>query len=179
VGADGDGDEIVFGHDLADELGVIFLETQVAIGEDAGEASPAGDGQAGDAVLGHDFEGLAESDVGRDGDGVNDHAAFRAFYAVDFFPLAIDGHIAVNDADASLAGDGDGQTRFGDGVHGGGSQRDVDGELAREIGAGVDVGWKHGGFAGEEKHVVKRKAFVNCAFDHSILACELSGKFPP
>ena len=60
-GADGDGDEIVFGHDLADELGVIFFEAQVAVGEDAGEASTASDGEAGDAVLGHDFEGLAET----------------------------------------------------------------------------------------------------------------------
>ena len=62
-GADGNGNEIVLGHDLADELAMIFLEAEIAIGEDAGEPSAAGDGQAGDAVLGHDFECLANGDV--------------------------------------------------------------------------------------------------------------------
>ena len=34
-GADGDGDEVVLGHHLADELGVVFFEAKVAVGEDA------------------------------------------------------------------------------------------------------------------------------------------------
>ena len=89
-GADGDGDEIVLGHDLADELAVIFLEAEVAVGEDASEARAASDGKAGDAVLIHDFEGLADGDVRGDGDGIDDHAGFGALDAVDFFGLAID-----------------------------------------------------------------------------------------
>jgi len=44
-GADGDGNEIVLGHDLADELAVIFLEAKIAVGEDAGEARTASDGR--------------------------------------------------------------------------------------------------------------------------------------
>ena len=69
---------------------MIFFEAKIAIGEDAGEARAAGDGKAGDAVLGHDFEGLANGDVRGDGDGVDDHAGFGAFDAIDFFGLAID-----------------------------------------------------------------------------------------
>ncbi len=107
--ADRDGDEVVFRHDGADELIVIFFEAQVAVGEYAGEARAARDRKAGDAVLLHDFEGLAESDIGRDGDRVDDHAAFGALHAIDFFSLAVDGHVAMNDADAALSRDGHGE----------------------------------------------------------------------
>ena len=125
-GADGHGDKIFLGHHRADELGMIFFKAQVAVGEDSGEASAARDGKAGDAVLGHDFEGLAERNVRGNRNGVNDHATFGALYAVDFFALAVDGHVAVDEADAALAGDGDGQTGFGYGVHGGGGQGNVE-----------------------------------------------------
>ena len=117
-GANGHGDEIFLRHHGADRERMILFEAQVAVGKDSGEARAAGDGQAGDAVLGHDLEGLAEGDVRRDGDGVHDHAAFRTLHAVHFLSLAVHGHVAVNHADAALAGDGDGETRFGDRVHG-------------------------------------------------------------
>src|SRR5438552_1963581 len=81
----------------------------VSIGENSSEAGTARNGQARDAVLGHDFESLAKSDVWRNGDGVDDHARFGPFHAVDFFALTVDGHVAVNDADAALARDGNGE----------------------------------------------------------------------
>ena len=73
-GAHGNGDEIFFCHHSVDELRVIFFEAKVAIGEDSGEARTACNGQTRDAVLGHDFEGLAKGDVRRNGDGIDDHA---------------------------------------------------------------------------------------------------------
>ena len=66
---------------------------------------------------------------GRDGDGIDDHAGFGAFDAIDFLGLAVEGHVAMNDADAALASDADGQARFGDGVHGGGGEWNVDGRV--------------------------------------------------
>src|SRR5271170_6504263 len=135
---------------------MIFFEAKVAVGENSGEAGAASDGKAGDAVLSHDLEGLRDGDVRRDGDGVDDHAGFGALHAVDFFALAVDGNVAMNDADTALACDGDGQARFGDGVHGGGSERDVDGEFAGELRGGFDFGGDYGGFARKEEHVVKR-----------------------
>ena len=72
----------------------------------------------------------------------------------------------MNDADAALARDADGQARFGDGVHGGGSERNVDGEFAGEVGGGVDFGGKHGGFAGLEQDVVERKTFGDRTVNH-------------
>ena len=126
---------------------MIFFEAEVAVGEDACQASAARDGEAGDAVLGHDVERLAEGDVGRDGDRVDDHAGFGALDAVHFLELAVDREIAVDDADATLAGNADGEARFGDGVHGGGGERNVEGELAGEFRGGVDFGRQDGGFA--------------------------------
>ncbi len=40
-GADGNGDEIVFGHDGTDQLSVIFLKAKIAIGENAGKTRAA------------------------------------------------------------------------------------------------------------------------------------------
>src|SRR6266481_4302060 len=168
-GADGNGDEVILGHHGAYELIVIFFEAQVAVGEDAGEAGAARDRQAGDLVLVHDLEGLAEGDVGGDGDGVDDHAAFGALDAVDFFALAVDGHVFVHDADAALASDGDGQARFGDGVHGGGSERNVQGQLAGEAGARVGVGGENRGLARKQQNVVEREAFGDGTVNHCVL----------
>src|SRR5208282_3567902 len=168
--ADSDGNEIVLGHDLADELTVIFLKAQIAVGEDAGEARTASDRQAGDAVLVHDFEGLADGDVRGDGDGIDDHAGFGAFDAIDFLGLTIDGHVAMDDADAALARNADGQARFRDGVHGGGRERDIERELAGELRGGVHVGGQDGGFAREEQDVVKCETFGDGTVNHENLA---------
>src|SRR5580704_14297908 len=171
-GANRNGDEIVLGHHLANELAVIFFEAQVAIGENAGEARAAGDGQAGDAVLGHDLEGLANGDIRRNGDGVDDHTGFGALDTIDFFRLAVERHIAMNDADAALPGDADGEARFRDGVHGGGSERNVEGEFTGEIRGGVDVGGKDGRAARLEEHVVECKTFGDGTVNHDYLAVE-------
>ncbi len=167
-GADGDGDEIVLRHDVADRLIEVALEAQIAVGEDADEALAARHRQAGDPVLVHDVERLADGELGRNRHRIDDHAAFRALHAVDFFGLAIDGHVAVDEADAALAGDGDGQARVGDGVHGGGHDRDIDCDLARKAGARVGLRGQHRGFAGQQQYVVKRQPFGNISVNHCV-----------
>src|SRR5579859_4844839 len=47
------------------KLRMIFLEAQVPVGQDARQPRAAGHRQAGNAVLGHDFERLAQGDVRR------------------------------------------------------------------------------------------------------------------
>ena len=49
--ADGNGDQVRFGHYRADELSVVFFKTQIAIGQDTREPRPARNGKSGDAVL--------------------------------------------------------------------------------------------------------------------------------
>src|ERR1700751_6021152 len=169
-GADGNGDEIVFRHHRTDQLVVIFLKAKIAVGQDAGKAGAARDRKARDAVLLHDFKGLAQSNVGRNGDGIDDHAAFRALDAVDFFGLAVDGHVPVNKADAPLAGDRHRQVGLGDGIHRGRSQRNIQREFARETRARVHLRRQDRRLAGQQEHVVKGKAFGYWTVDHSILA---------
>ena len=72
---------------------------------------------AGDAIAIHDIHRVADAAVGRHRHRVDDHARFAALHLVDFVALRFDGKIFVNDADTALLGDGDGQVRFGHGIH--------------------------------------------------------------
>ena len=146
---------------------MIFFEAKIAIGEDSGEAGTARNGQAGDTVLGHNFKGLAKSDVGRDGDGVDDHAGFGALYSVHFLALPVDGHVAMNDADAALACNGDGEAGFGHRIHGRGGERNGELEFPRKVCARGDFVGQDGRFTRDEKNVVECKAFLNWTVDHS------------
>ena len=101
-GADGDGDQVFLGHHLGDGNVGAGLEAQIAVGEDADQFAVLGDGDAGDAVAAHEFQGVGDLLVGSTGDGVDDHAAFRAFYTIDFLGLPLDRHVLVNDPDAAL-----------------------------------------------------------------------------
>ena len=61
--------------------------------------------------------------------GIDDHAAFTAFDAVDFFGLAFDRHVAVDETDAALLRERDGEVGFGDGIHRGAD----DGNVQRDL----------------------------------------------
>ena len=166
-GADGDGDEVVFGHDVADGDGGVADEAEVAVGEDADEFAAAGDGDAGDFVAAHDFEGVGDGAVGLDGDGVDDHAGFGALDLVDFAGLGVDGEVAVDDAEAALLGHGDGHAGLGDGVHGGGHEGGGEGDTAGEAGLRADLGGDYVGVGGNEEDVVKGQGFWNGGADHN------------
>jgi hypothetical protein len=57
---------------------------------------------AGNFVLIHHVERLADRHFRGDRHRIDDHSAFRALHAVHFFGLAVDGHVAVNESDAAL-----------------------------------------------------------------------------
>jgi hypothetical protein len=98
----------------------------MSAGDDADElAFVVDDGHAGDVLQRHDFLGPGDGGVGAEGHGVKDDAAFRPLHLVDFAALGFDGKVLVDDSDAALLGDGDGQTRLGDGIHCRGNERDV------------------------------------------------------
>ena len=72
---DGRGDEIACGHQRRDGLGVVALETQVAVREDADEAPFAvGDRHTRDVVARHQRERVLDQRVGRERDRLADHA---------------------------------------------------------------------------------------------------------
>ena len=63
-GADGHGDQVLLGHHLVDRNVEAGFKAQVAIGENADQLAVLGDGHAGNLVLAHDFERVADL-VGR------------------------------------------------------------------------------------------------------------------
>ena len=82
------------------------------------------DRDAGNLVVRHQLHGVFDLLIGRHGDRIHDHAAFRPFHLVDFGSLSFDRRVLVNDADAALLGERDREARFGNGVHGGADDRD-------------------------------------------------------
>ena len=80
-------------------------------------------GSAGDAVPGAQRVDLAERVLGRAGDRVGHHARLGPLHEVDLLGLLLDGQVAVQHADAALAGHRDRHPRLGHGVHRAGDQR--------------------------------------------------------
>ena len=98
-------------------------------------------GHAGDLELGHEGFGVADGGVRVDDDGIGDHARLTALHLVHFLGLAVDAEVLVDDADAPLLGQGDGQAALGDGVHGGGEEGDPQGDAAGSVGSRDPPGW--------------------------------------
>ena len=71
--------------------------------------------------------------LGADRDRVVDDAALEALHARDFARLRLDGHVLVQDADAAFLRDRNREAVLGDRVHGGGDDRQVQPDAAREL----------------------------------------------
>ena len=168
-GSYGDGDEVGLGHHVGDGDVGAGDEAEVAVGEDADELAALGDGDAGDLETAHDVEGIGDGALGLDGDGVDDHAGLGALDLVDFAGLLLDGEVAVDDAEASLLGHGDGQARLGDGVHGGGHERGGEGDFRGQAGLGAGLAGNDVRVGGYQQHVVERERFGDLSRDHTSL----------
>src|SRR5262249_53400350 len=142
------------------------FETEVAIGENADELAFLGDRHAGDAVALHQRLRRGNRRVGFDGNGVDDHAALAALHAVDLFRLALDGHVAVYDADAALLRQRYGKVRLGYGVHGCRDDRNVQADIARQAGPGIDFGRNYFATGRFEKDVVEGQALGEYVLNH-------------
>ena len=169
-GADGHGDEVVLGHHLPDRHIGAGFEAQIAVGQNAHQPRALGHRDARDAIAAHHFPGVGDFLVRPDGDGVHDHAAFTAFDAVHFFGLPLDGHVAVNDADAALLRQRDGQVRLGHRVHGGADDGNIQGNLAREGGARIGLGGQHAAARRLEQDVIESEAFGNAVLVHRVIS---------
>ena len=166
-GADRDSDQIFLGHHLADGNIEAGLEAQVAIGEDAHQFSVLGDGHAGNFVLAHHFKRVGNFGIGRHGDGIHDHAAFRALHLVHLIGLLLRRQVAMDDPDAALLRQRDRHVRFRDRVHGGADDGNVEADIARQLGLsvgqrGYDVGTRR-----QQQHVVEGECFRDRKMNHN------------
>ena len=159
---------VLLGHDLGDLEVEPGLEPQIAVGQDADELVPLGHGHAGDAVLLHDIQGVGDLGVGRDGDGIDDHAALGFLDLVHFLGLHVDGQRLVDEPEPALLGQGDGQLCLGHRVHGRAHERDIEDDLLGQLRPDIDVLGQDIGFCGQQQHIVKRETFSNRTDNHGI-----------
>src|SRR3954463_5940222 len=160
-------DETFMRHQFGDFLLAVGGEADVAVGEDADQLARRGlartgdDGNAGDAVIAHQLERVVERGVGADGERVHHHARLVALDLPNLGGLPFGIEIAVDDADAAGLRHGDRHAGFGDRVHGGSHDRNVERNGAGDAGADVDLARHDVRQARLQQHVVERKGFAN------------------
>ena len=131
-----DGDEAILRrHDVGYRLVKVGFKAQIAVGDDADYGFAVDHGYAREAVLTGEREHVADLHAGRHGHRVSQNAGFKTLDLAHFGSLRGGVQVFVDDANAAFLRQGDGQPRFGDGVHGGGNQRDVDGNVAADAAA--------------------------------------------
>ncbi len=135
------GDQVLVGHQLGSRDLVGALEPHVAVGQDAHQLAAAAlhHREAGDVATRLDLLDFLKLRIRVDGHRIDDHAALVALDLAHLVGLLLHRQIAVQDAQTSGLGHGDGQPAFGDGVHSRGHQGDVQCDLPSELCGGADL----------------------------------------
>ena len=107
----------------------------------------------------------------RQGHRVEDHAVRAALDLVDLADLSLDGEVAVDDPQASLAGEGHGELPLGHRVHRRRDERDAQGNVARDPRAHVDVLGENVGAPGLEQDVVEGQSVDEGRAGHGAAPC--------
>ena len=129
------GHEVVLCHHLVDEFVKVALEAEVAVGHDAHEAALVGHyGNTADVVFAHQGQRVAHGAAPANGHGVVNHAVFGTLHNSHLPRLFLDAHVLVYHADTTFAGNGDSHFALGHGVHCGSDKRDLQLDVARELG---------------------------------------------
>ena len=158
-----DRDQIVLRHQLAHRLRRVAGEADIAVGEDAGQLAGflLDDGNAGDMVLRHQAQRLAQRGVGVDGHRIDDHAGFEFLDPPHLLGLPFDRQVAVDHADAAGLRHGNRQPALGHGVHGGRNKGDTKLYGPGETGTGVHLGGHDPRLCRLEQHVVEGQRVTN------------------
>jgi len=132
AGLDRCGDEaLARSHRGGDRSRLIFDEPDVATRDHADEdAGLIDDRESVDPFFPHNFLEPGEGNVSTGCERINDHCIFRALHLRDHVGLIANGHVAMDHAKTSLAGQSDGEPVFGHRVH----RRRDDGNVERNIG---------------------------------------------
>ncbi len=138
-------DEVFMRHQLGNFLFGIGGETHIAVGENADQSARHALGgarnhrNAGKTVILHQRHRVRQFCVGTDGQWIDHHSGFVLLDLPHLGGLTFRIKIAVDDADAAGLRHGDRHARFGDGVHRGGNDRNVERNRARDVGADIDL----------------------------------------
>jgi hypothetical protein len=160
------GDQVGAGHDVADVApGKAAEELQVAPGQDpdhlAAAAAVGGHGKARHVLLLHQLQGPAHAVLGAEGHGIVDHPVLAALDLGHLTGLLVGRQAAVDDSDAPLLGQRDGQRRLRHRVHRRGHERHVELDVAGQAGGGLGLVGQDAAALRDEQHVVEGHAFLN------------------
>ncbi len=142
------------GHDVAHRIVVLAFEAQVATSDDANQLGAIDHRHAGDVVRVGQAQHFADRGVGSDGDRAADYAGLELFHQAHFGGLLLGRHVLVDDADAAVLRHRDGEPCFGDRIHGGGHDGDVQAQGARQSGRSVHIAWQHDRMGRNKEDVV-------------------------
>jgi hypothetical protein len=138
-------------HDQFDRLVEIGFKAQIAVGNNTDDLARLVDHrQAGNTVLAGNLDDITHCHHRRNGDRVTKNAGFKALDLGDFSRLGLRRKVLVNDADATFLSQRDGETAFRHGIHGGGKQRHVQGNVASQSGRQAGVARKNLGVGGDK-----------------------------
>ena len=135
------------------------LEAQVTVGDNAHQVLlVVHHGNAANVILRHDFQRLGHRAAQRDGHGVVDHAVLSTLHNGHLAGLVLNRHVLVDDANAALAGNGNGHLALGDGVHGSRHKGHVQVNVARKAGFQLYRLRQHLRIGGNQQDVIESKA---------------------
>ena len=171
----GDGRQIIACHQFAHRLHRVVGKTHIAVGEDAHQLSRRIDHRnPADAVLRHQCLRLAQRGIGRDRDGVDHHAAFKALHPADCGALLLDRQIAVQHANPAQLRHYDGHLGLGHRVHRGGQHRNVEGDAARQPCPRARLAGHDVALARPKEDVVKCQAGFDFHLCHLVLRASIA-----
>ena len=148
----------------------IRLETHITVRNDADQFAVLCDRYTGNMVFVHQFIRIRQGIVRSEVDRIHDDAMFRTLDQFHFSGLFIDTHILVNDTDAALTRHGDRHFCFGDGIHAGAHDRNIQCDILCQVGAYIYVSRKDIRMCRNQQHVIKSQPLLaKFVFSHHSL----------
>ena len=168
--ANRNGDQRLLRHNLRNRQFKSSFESQITIGYDADQVAVFIDhGHAADVIALHHVQRFTHRTILSNRHRIDNHSGFGAFHFVDFFSLALDTEIFVNDADATLLGDRDRQRRFGHSVHRSGTERNLQTNTTRKLCRRVCFSRQHIGSRRHQQYIIKSQSLGNVFSYHDSL----------
>ena len=159
-GADRGGDQpLLRSHHFGDLNVEIGHKPHIAVGDDTHQFAVLADGNTGDLEFTHQRIGFINKVIGRKEEGLIDNAVLTALYPLNFFRLLLDGHILMNDTDAAFPRHGDRHLAFGNSIHRGTHQRNIQLDLIGEAGIELDCIGQDLALGGHQQHIVEGQGF--------------------
>ncbi len=106
-------------------------------------------------ILFHHLQGIADRAAPEYGHRIINHAVFSTLHGMYLPGLFLNRHVFVDNADAPLAGYGNGHLGLCDRVHGRRHQRNIQRDVARKLGFQLHASRKHLGISRYEQNVVE------------------------